>query len=296
MNPERWKQIDSILSAALQREAEQRASFLARACEGDAELQRQVQALVLSYQAASGLLESQPTQVTHPAVDARELKPGSTLGRYALQHRLGVGGMGVVYQAIDKKLGRVVAIKVLSQQQARSDAAKTRFLREAQAASALDHPNIGAVYDIGEENGELFTVMALYGGETLKQRLERLPPSISEVRDILRQIASGLQAAHAAGVVHRDIKPANVMLTPSGTIKILDFGLAKLVLDSTPNNVTRAGEALGTLHVSGAASRSNGRWANRFVASGGGRLRAAGWGIAVPGRIQRRHRGSHPPR
>src|SRR5215813_4347519 len=269
MNPERWKQIDALLSAALECEQGQRAAFLARACQGDEELRTQVQQLVWAHEAASGFLKSQTTDSssanaaapganqTDPKGSAVEgtLSPdeagaverGSALGRYTLQHKLGGGGMGVVYQATDLKLGRVVAIKLLSKQLARSEAAKARFLREARAASALDHPNIGVVYDIGEEGGELFIVMARYSGETLKQRMERAPPSISEIVDILRQIALGLQAAHAAGIVHRDIKPANVMLTAGGTIKILDFGLAKLVQDSAPDTVTQAGEALGTL-------------------------------------------------
>jgi tetratricopeptide (TPR) repeat protein len=269
MNPERWKQIDALLSAALQREEGQRAAFVAQACEGDTELQEHVQRLIWAHQAASGFLKSRPTDLSEATAGAQPapqsgvntavegrltspgeaggLKPGSALGRYTLQHKLGGGGMGVVYQAVDRKLGRVVAIKLLSKQLATSEAAKARFLREARAASALDHPNIGVIYDIGEEGGELFIVMALYTGETLKQRMDRAPPSIPEIVDILRQIALGLQAAHAAGIIHRDIKPANVMVTPGGTIKILDFGLAKLVQDSAPDTLTQAGEALGTL-------------------------------------------------
>jgi len=245
MDPERWKRVDAILSAALQREEGQRASFLAQACEGDEELQKQVQALVSAHEAASSFLKSQPTE-DGEATAAAGAAP-TMLGRYALQQKLGAGGMGVVYRATDLKLGRVVAIKLLSRELAKSEAAKARFLREAQAASALDHPNIGVIYDIGEEAGELFIVMALYSGETLKQRLERGAPSITEVTDIIRQIAFGLQAAHAAGIVHRDIKPANVMVTSDGTIKILDFGLAKLVQDSAPDTITQAGAPLGTL-------------------------------------------------
>jgi hypothetical protein len=155
--------------------------------------------------------------------------------------------MGVVYRATDLKLGRAVGIKRLSGELATSDDAKARFLREARAASALDHPNIGTVYDIVEEAGELFMVMALYRGETLKQRLEKGALPLAEVTETVRQIAFGLQAAHGAGIVHRDIKPANVLMTDTRTIKILDFGLAKMVQDLAPENVTRAGETLGTL-------------------------------------------------
>ena len=261
MKPERWKQIDALLSAALQHDEGQRDSFLTQACGDDEELRKHVEALVQAHEAASSFLKSQPnseeTASPQPTpgtsrsgamlLSPREVEPGSTIGRYTLQHKLGGGGMGVVYQATDLKLGRVVAIKLLSKQLASSEAAKARFLREAQAASALDHPNIGVIYDIGEESGELFIVMALYTGETLKQRLDRGLPGALEVAPIIRQIALGLDAAHAAGIVHRDIKPANVMLTTSGTIKILDFGLAKLVQDSAPDTVTQAGEAPGTL-------------------------------------------------
>src|SRR5260370_34722594 len=129
--------------------------------------------------------------------------------------------MGVVYRAKDLKLGRAVAIKLLSRQFAASGDAKARFLREARAASALDHPNIGTIYELGEQDGELFIAMALYEGESLKQRLQRGALPLQEAIDVFRQIASGLESAHRAGIVHRDVKPANVMVTSSGTVKIL---------------------------------------------------------------------------
>src|SRR5262249_22543618 len=128
-----------------------------------------------------------------------------------------------------------------------SDAtAKARFVREARAASALDHPNIANVHDIGEEDGELFIVMALYEGETLKQRLEKGRLAIEETLDVLRQVTLGLQAAHRAGIVHRDIKPSNLLWTSSGTIKILDFGVAKL-LDESQAQMTQTGQQVGTV-------------------------------------------------
>ena len=166
---------------------------------------------------------------------------------YRIEARLGAGGMGVVYRATDVTLGRTVALKVLSRQLATSEEAKARFLREARAASALDHPNIGVIYELGEHDGELFIAMAFYDGESLKQRIQRGPLPLPTVVNILRQIASGLEAAHRAGIVHRDIKPANILLTASGTVKILDFGLAKLIFDSEAQSVTNAGEVLGTL-------------------------------------------------
>jgi tetratricopeptide (TPR) repeat protein/tRNA A-37 threonylcarbamoyl transferase component Bud32 len=189
-----------------------------------------------------------------PPVNQTSLSPsarpdpfvGRVLSHYRLEQQLGAGGMGVVYKATDLKLGRAVAIKLLSPQLAADETAKARFVREARAASALDHPNIGAIYDIGEQDGELFIVMAFYERQTLKQRLERgaLPPA--EAIEVLSQVAKGLEAAHRAGIIHRDIKPANVMLTSGGAVKILDFGLAKLMVDSTAQT-SQTGQAMGTL-------------------------------------------------
>ncbi len=172
---------------------------------------------------------------------------GRVLSHYRLEERLGAGGMGVLYRATDLKLGRAVAIKLLARHLISDDSAKARFVREARAASALDHPNIANVHDIGEEEGELFIVMALYEGETLQQRLAKGRLAIDEAVAILRQVALGLEAAHRAGIVHRDIKPANVLLTSGGTVKILDFGLAKLVSDSQAQAMTQAGQAMGTV-------------------------------------------------
>jgi serine/threonine protein kinase/tetratricopeptide (TPR) repeat protein len=154
--------------------------------------------------------------------------------------------MGVVYRATDVLLGRPVAIKVLSRQLATQEQAKARFWREAKSASALDHPNIGAIYDIGEIEGELFIVMALYEGETLKERIAHGAVSLNEAIEILRQITRGLEAAHQIAIVHRDIKPANVIVTRGGTTKILDFGLAKLFGEASAQALTQTGEPAGT--------------------------------------------------
>src|SRR5262249_6446999 len=170
---------------------------------------------------------------------------GRVLSHYRLEERLGAGGMGVLYRATDLKLGRAVAIKLLARHLVSDETAKARFIREARAASALDHPNIATVHDVGEEEDELVIVMAPYEGETLKQRLEKGRLGIKEALDVLRQVALGLEAAHRAGIVHRDIKPANILITSTGTVKILDFGLAKLVSDSQAQSVTQAGQAMG---------------------------------------------------
>jgi TolB-like protein/Tfp pilus assembly protein PilF len=164
-----------------------------------------------------------------------------------LEERLGAGGMGVLYRATDLKLGRTVAIKLLGRHLVNDETAKARFVREARAASALDHPNIANIHEVGEADGELFIAMALYEGETLKQRLEKGRLAVDEALNILRQVLLGLEAAHGAGMVHRDIKPANVLVTRKGAVKILDFGLAKLVSDSQAQTMTEMGQAMGTV-------------------------------------------------
>ncbi len=263
MNPESWQRIDALLSAALDCEEKQRASFLSKACEGDEELRAQVQALVSAHEAANTFLETPPTgaaaalaqndsaRSTGHTAAATDPSPrvliGRVLSHYRLEELLGAGGMGVVYRAMDLKLGRAVAIKLLSHKLTADESAKARFLREARTASTLDHPNIGVVYDFGEQVGELFIVMALYEGETLKKRLEKGALNLADGVQVLCQLARGLEAAHRAGIVHRDIKPANVLLTRDGGVKILDFGLAKLVSDSAGQTMTQAGQAIGTV-------------------------------------------------
>ena len=172
---------------------------------------------------------------------------GRVLSHYRLEQPLGSGGMGVLYRATDLKLGRAVAIKLLARHLVSDETSKARFVREARAASALDHPNIATVYEIGEQDSELFIAMALYEGETLKQRLEKDRFTVDEALTILRQVLLGLEAAHGAGIVHRDIKPANIMVTSKGTVKILDFGLAKLISDSQAETMTQTGQAMGTI-------------------------------------------------
>src|SRR5216684_2917367 len=238
MTPEHWQQVKRLFDAALQRDAVSRRSFLAQACGGDSELQKEVEKLLAaheqagSFMAVTGTLLSRVAEETVPASSEIDLFAGRVLSHYRVEARLGSGGMGVVYRATDLKLGRAVAIKLLSRQFATSENAKARFLREARAASALDHPNIGAIYELGEQDGELFIAIALYEGETLKQRLEKGRLTIPDAVDVLRQVALGLEAAHRVAIVHRDIKPANILITTAGIIKILDFGLAKLVSDS----------------------------------------------------------------
>jgi dienelactone hydrolase len=174
---------------------------------------------------------------------------GTTVSHYRVVGSIGAGGMGVVYLAEDERLNRKVALKFLPPAIALDTHARARLLREAQAASSLDHPNVAAVYDIGEWSGQLFIAMPYYEGETLRQRIERGALAVDEAARIAGQIASGLAAAHRAGIVHRDLKPANVILTRDGQGKILDFGLAKVFseTDATVARMTGPGTTVGTV-------------------------------------------------
>nr|MDP9122670.1 serine/threonine protein kinase [Acidobacteriota bacterium] len=169
---------------------------------------------------------------------------GTTVSHYEILERLGGGGSGVVYKARDRKLERFVALKFLSPHRAGGEAERRRFLREARAASALDHPNICTVYEVGEaEDGGLFIAMAWSQSEPLKAVIERGPMPLALAVELAAQVAAGLQRAHGLGIVHRDIKPANVIVTAEGQAKIVDFGIAWLA-DQT--RLTRSGHILGT--------------------------------------------------
>lgn len=169
---------------------------------------------------------------------------GQTISHYRILGKLGAGGMGVIYKAEDNKLKRLVALKFLPSSIMASETEKTRFIHEAQAAAALNHPNICTIYEINEIDGQAFIAMEFIEGQSLKEKIEIGPLKIDEALNLAMQVAEGLQAAHEKKITHRDIKPANVMLTPKGQAKIMDFGLAKLAGQSA---LTKEGTTLGTV-------------------------------------------------
>ena len=248
-DPDRWRQIETLFEGALDLPPPARSAFLDQACDGDPRLRAAVASLLAADERAGSFLgkpagEYAADLLGETAVE--EGKPdllGKLLGPYQLLRQIGSGGMGVVYEAEDTRLGRRVAVKLLPPEYGKDPRAKERFIREAQTASALDHPNLCTVFDIGDSDGRLFIVLAFYEGDTLRERLQRGPMPPAEARDVAVQVARGLARAHEAGITHRDIKPANVMLTRRGEAKILDFGIAKLAGDVT---LTRTGGAWGT--------------------------------------------------
>ncbi|MFL6228385.1 MAG: protein kinase domain-containing protein [Pyrinomonadaceae bacterium] len=230
MTPERWRQIEELFQSALSRPADERASFLRAACAGDEPLRLEVEALLKSHDDAGSFINAPALTVAaeHLADERAHALAGRAVGHYKILELIGAGGMGEVYLAEDINLGRKAALKLLPATFTRDEARVRRFRQEARAASALNHPNILTIYEIGEADGTQFIATEYILGETLRERMARAPLGLPEALDVAAQVAGALSAAHASGIAHRDIKPENVMLRPDGYLKILDFGLAKL--------------------------------------------------------------------
>src|SRR5687768_1229586 len=248
MPAERWQQIEKLFHAALERTPSERAALLADACAGDEELRREVESLLATHEQGKSLLE---TPASDLAADWLKMSlVGKKIGRYRLTAKLGEGGMGVVYRAEDEALRRTVAIKVLALDKLADAERKRRLLQEARAASALNHPNIITVYDIGSADGVDFIAMEYVEGRTLGEILATESLPLAEKLTFALRISEALAAAHARGIIHRDLKPGNIMASREGQIKVLDFGLAKLqegADESTQTVATEAGLIVGTL-------------------------------------------------
>jgi serine/threonine protein kinase/Tfp pilus assembly protein PilF len=242
--PERWQEVEVLFGEVADLPTAERAALLdARSI--DPAVRADLDRLLAAHDRANGFLDAldatQAAALLGPDVAPDE---GRRIGPYHVLRPLGRGGMGVVYLAHDPRLDRRVALKLLPPHISGQESARRRLVKEAKAASALDHANIATIYEIGEtESGQLFIAMAYYEGDTLREQIEKGPLPTGEVHAITEQIAEGLAAAHRRGIVHRDIKPANVIVTPEGVAKIVDFGVAR----GTGDDLTREGSTLGTV-------------------------------------------------
>jgi len=256
VNAIRWQKVEQLFHAALEREPGARDAFLADACNGDDDLRREVETLVAADNRETPFM-------TSPAMDvaARELSresPGSLSGRriakYQIGTLLGVGGMAEVYRGRDTVLHRDVAIKILPGSPLLDDNGFARFKREGQILASIKHSNVALVYDLEQVDDMCALVMELIEGETLSDRIVRQQPTVEEALSVAIQIAAAVEAAHSSGIIHRDLKPSNVRITADGAVKVLDFGIAKMLhpspdtLDSGLNTFsTQAATIVGTV-------------------------------------------------
>ena len=261
MADEKWQKVREIFNSAVRRQPAERRRFVRQACGDDKTLLAEVESLLMSLESAGSFMETPAVAKVADAIEAetKKLEAGKCFGHYEIVEQIGAGGMGEIYLAEDKKLDRKVAVKILNEKFSSDESNLNRFVREAKAASALNHPNILVIHEIGETDDAHFIVSEFIKGKTLREILREKSLSLSEVLDVSIQIAGALVAAHEAGLIHRDIKPENVMIRPDGFVKVLDFGLAKLVeqknksflgLDETTARQSQTGKGviLGTVN------------------------------------------------
>src|SRR6478752_7601923 len=260
MNAERWQRVNDLFHSATERAPAERAEFLEQACRGDESLCREVKSLLTSHERTENFIESPAFEVAPELLtnDGTGALVGELIGHYRIEWLIGVGGMGQVYLARDERLGRKVALKLLPERLTVDETQLSRFKNEARSASALNHPNILTVYEIGAEGNRQFIATEFIEGMTLRASLTCGRMNMRAALEIAVQVASALAAAHEAGVVHRDIKPENIMLRPDGYAKVLDFGIAKLTeqrpgsghyeVGTTAVLQTQPGLVLGTGH------------------------------------------------
>ena len=254
MTPERWLQLKQIFQSALERNPAERSAFLNQVCAGDSVLRSEVESLISSHDQAGDSIEAMAVEAATEMLENERVIVGKQIGHYQNLNQIGRGGIGEVFLAQDTRLGRKVALKLLRSDFTRNEERLRRFRQEAHAASALNHPNILTIHEIGQEGSLHFIATEYVEGKTLREQISGRSLALGQTLDIAVQVAGALAAAHNAGIIHRDIKPENIMLRTDGYVKVLDFGLAKLAepkaLDTAaptlPKVETEPGVVMGT--------------------------------------------------